>query len=102
MYHDFSKNAASLNTLTPLATQRKPAAWVIIQAKQTNDGNIRIVSLDNTAGGTVAPTSGGTVLGIGDSLTLPNMAVPLPYDLSTVYMIALTGTTWGVDVSYGS
>jgi len=106
MVHSFAK-VGTLNTITPLDTARKPFAWAIIQVPSSNTTSVRIVALDQTAGGTVTPTTGGVVLAPGTggqpgaSLLIPFIGAPLPYDFSNIFIIVGT-TNDRVDVIYGS
>lgn len=99
-YHSIAVTIAVTATPQPLvALTRTPAAWVIIQARQGNLGaNGTRVTAQNAAG--TPQTTGGTVLNAGQSLTMPFLGAPLPYNLENIYVTGDSGD--GVDVSYGS
>jgi hypothetical protein len=104
MYHSLAVQTTSITLGTPLSPTRKPANWVIIQAQSTNSGSIRVFSMDQLSGANddTAPTKGGTVLGPLDSITMPFPGAPLFYDLSLIFIVALTNAGDGVDISYGA
>ena len=84
-----------------LAAARKPAAWVVIQARSGNAGTVRITDSVATANGTITPTTGGTLLVATAALTMPFGGAPGFYDLQNIYCVGVTNAD-GVDVSYGS
>ena len=100
MYHSTGLTTSGTAPQT-LAAARTPAGWIVLQARSANAGTIRIVSSDACQNGAITPTTGGTVLAAGASLTMPSFGAPLTYDLRNVYAIP-SNSGDGLDISYGS
>lgn len=100
MYHSSAKTFSGTGPQA-LAASRTPAAWVIVQSRAGNAGTMRIVDSVATLNGTVTPTTGGTVLAVGGSITMPFGGAPGFYDLENIYAVEVTNND-GVDISYGA
>lgn len=95
MVHSGSKSVAAAGTREALVRTRTPAAWVIVQATQTNTGKVYV------GGNTVAVGAGVTLASPGDSVTFPYQGGLGAYDLKEIYVDAEVNGE-GVDYDYGA
>jgi hypothetical protein len=95
MLHSGSKTTAAVATPEPLAATRTVAAWVLVQAKQSNTGIVIV-------GDSTVVAGRGTVLANpGDSVMLPWYGPSSGYDLNRIYLaVAVNGE--GVDINYAA
>ena len=87
--------STSPTPLVAAATTPTKAGWVLVQARSTNTGTIRI------GDSTITSSAGGSVLVAGASIMYPWNGAPNTYDLQGIFIISSAGGTEGVDWSYG-
>jgi hypothetical protein len=81
MIYNGEVDVATAGTRVPLASERTPCTWLLVQSKITNTQYVYV-------GGRTVDSSNGTALVVADSVLFPPVSDLTAYDLSLTFVDA--------------